>query len=149
MYKILLFIVKLYIYGPMLQWCLPSNTFFFYEVLFIHFVDFIFVLHEFFFFSIVQHNTISFLKESYLYIIKQLHPAQYILHTSTKSLQNILSFLNSSISIFTNWPLTINTNNVVTFISMLWYVLLGCNAGRIDTCVMYNYDVTYAVLQQS
>lgn len=33
-------------------------------------------------------------------------------------------------------------NIIITFISMLWYVLLGCNAGRIDACVMYNYDVT-------
>lgn len=34
-------------------------------------------------------------------------------------------------------------NNIIKFISMLWYILLGCNAGRIDACVMYNYDVTF------
>lgn len=73
------------------------------------------------------------------------HPS-YVYERFTKHIF-ILKFVYS-ILIFTK-PLTINTNNVVTFIYMLWYVLLGCNAGRIDTYVMYNYDVTYAVLQQS
>lgn len=111
-----------------------------------------FIYIYFFFFSfflslVVQFNTISFLRESYLCIIGQSYLRQHILHTFTRDLQ-LYIFILKYVSIYL-YTTIINTNNVVTFISMLWYVSLGCNAGRIDTCVMYNYDVTCAVLQQS
>lgn len=95
-------------------------------------------------------RTCSVLIEShYLYHRMITFSDTYIFYICERSTEK---YFHSSVRryLFLHRPSIINTNNVITFISMLWHVLLGCNAGRIDTCVMYNCDdVTYAVLQRS
>lgn len=119
----------------------------FVDLTYFHFTRIKQFIYIFFLSLVVQFNTISFLRESYLCIIGQSYLRQHIRHIFARDLQ-LYIFILKYVSIYL-YTTIINTNNVVTFISMLWYVSLGCNAGRIDTCVMYNYDVTCAVLQQS